>query len=498
MIRGLPRLAALVGAMLLACAAARAEDNPHADLGACAKCHVETPRKGRVTRPLRFKKDIVSLCLDCHHEKDVANLHPVDIRPGMDVPPALPLDEEQTITCATCHDPHMPSEADNAYVAEALTSRLLSIFTRKDRYRTFFLRQPNPKGELCSLCHTKGTLAQSGFHTREASILDQYVGSGRCGSCHGKEYAQWRLTPHARMARDPKKNPEAILGDFIGDPPFQKSDISLTLGVRWTQRYVTNKNGRNMVKAPIWSVMGNNWDRSYWSEKPWDQFCQGCHTTGFEMKGEPKYAELSIGCEACHGPGRAHADAAGRKPIVNPAKLTADRREMICEACHTSGHDRTGQFRFPLGYLPGKDLTYYYKGLTPKPGQDNETFEGDDSYADRRRQWNFWVDAYMNPRGLTCDICKNFRERKAKAETVKMTVNEHCLTCHQGKMPADALHKGHLADEVQCVSCHQPSVARDGTRYSIHDHKFLFGAPAKPKAVPTAQACVGCHPGKKG
>jgi hypothetical protein len=415
----------------------------------------------------------------------------------MKVPPDLPLDEDQTITCGTCHNPHGLYEADKPYVAEALTNRVLSILTRKERYRTFFLRKPNNDGQLCGDCHEKGKIGSAEFHVKEASILEQYVGSARCGGCHTAQYAQWKLTPHAKMVRDPKKNPEALLGDFTKDPPFKKEEIVYVLGSRWTQRYVVKKNAKYLVKAPIWSIPGKSWDKSYWMDKPWDQFCQGCHTTGFEMKGEPRFVELGIGCEACHGPGRSHADAKGMRPIINPARLDSDRREMICESCHTAGHDRTGQFRFPMGYLPGKDLSYYYKGLIPKPGQDNETFQGDESYTDRRRQWVYWIDTFMNPRGLSCDICKNFRERKTSAGIQKMSVSDHCLTCHGGTWPKTSLHTKHLDKDVQCDSCHIPAIAPGGDKYSVHDHKFYFGKPAAKESVPVTRTCVGCHPDRK-
>jgi hypothetical protein len=298
------------------------------------------------------------------------------------------------------------------------------------------------------------------------------------------------------MARDPRRHPEAMKADFSSNPPFPKEDVLYVLGSRWTQRFVVDKGGKLQVKAAIWSITGKSWDTSYWVDKPWTNLCQGCHVTGFEIhEDKPRFTELAVGCEACHGPGKAHADSGGSGPIVNPADLNAARRQMICESCHTSGHDRTGQFRFPLGYVPGRDLTSYYKGLTPKPGQDNDTFAGDGSYNDRHRQWLYWVDSYFNARGLTCDICKNFRERKeGQSNTkVKMTVSEHCMTCHDESWPKKDVHARHLKADVGCDQCHLPALAPGGKSYSIHDHKFLFGKPVSDKPFTPQQACVRCH-----
>lgn len=494
-----PLLFAAALALLALPALGEDRRNPHGQMnveGSCKECHLQDVKLGVAPkRPLLFKKDIVSICLDCHVNKDVASVHPVDIRPGMVVPDTLPMDHDGTITCATCHNPHSSPEADRPYIAEALTKRVFQLFSMGEKSRTFFLRMPNDDGQICVNCHdrTKVT-AMAGFHRQAASRIDKYAGSAKCGSCHADVYKKWELTPHARMARDPKSSPESVLGDFTNNPPFQRKDVVYVLGSRWTQRYVVEKNGRYFVKAPIWSITGKSWDRSYWVDKPWDLFCEGCHTTGFESKGEAKFAELGIGCEACHGPGKAHADAGGSGHIINPAKLTSERREMICQSCHTSGHDASGQFKFPLGYLPGEDLTIFYKGLTPKPGQDNATFMGDGSYEDRNRQWRFWKDSFLNAKGITCDICKNFRDRQTKSETeTKMSITDHCLTCHDGSLKKTPTHTTHMAKNVACDKCHVPAAASGGENYSIHDHKFHFGKPPAKRAASAKESCKGCH-----
>ncbi len=454
----------------------------------CDRCHDGDPGgEGR----RRFRRDVVSLCLDCHLEKDLSSLHPVDIRPEGRVPEGLPLDSQGTVTCATCHDPHASPTADEPYVAESIGSRLLSALTGRKRYPTFFLRRRNNEGQLCLACHEKAGLAAEGFHVVEQSIRDRYVGSRSCGRCHGDVYRAWSATPHARMVRDVREDPAAVLADFETEPPFDRSEVLYALGSHWTQRFVVRKQGKLVVKAPIWSIPQKAWDTSYWIDKPWIQYCAGCHTTGFEMGQTAAWAELGVGCEACHGPGRSHSESGGAAPVVNPARLDRVRRDMICESCHTTGHDRTGQFRFPLGYLPGRDLTRYFKGLLPKPGQDNETFDGDGSYRDRHRQWEFWVEHFLDARGLTCDVCKNFRSTLDPGDKPRMTPTRYCLTCHDTTRAEPALHEVHLAAAVDCRKCHEPRVASDGG-YSVHDHKFLFG-PAEGSGRPPRETCGGCH-----
>jgi len=52
------------------------------------------------------------------------------------------------------------------------------------------------------------------------------------------------------------------------------------------------------------------------------------------MYGDPPFLETAIGCENCHGPGGKHATAPGEGAIVNPAKLSIERRSRICAQCH--------------------------------------------------------------------------------------------------------------------------------------------------------------------
>lgn len=69
----------------------------------CLDCHLTVPTEGE--EPRVFVRDITELCLSCHKEiKDLS--HPVDLRPSMTVPPLLPLDWKNELTCVTCHFAH--------------------------------------------------------------------------------------------------------------------------------------------------------------------------------------------------------------------------------------------------------------------------------------------------------------------------------------------------------------------------------------------------------
>src|SRR5262249_37331615 len=67
------------------------------------------------------------------------------------------------------------------------------------------------------------------------------------------------------------------------------------------------------------------------------------HTTmGNAMMVHPRTSQEKLGCEACHGPGKAHVDAGGGKDTFEirfPKDSTTpvEERNSACLSCHTKG-----------------------------------------------------------------------------------------------------------------------------------------------------------------
>lgn len=161
-----------------------------------------------------------------------------------------------------------------------------------------------------------------------------------------------------------------------------------------------------------------------------------------------------------------------------PAHLDADGWDTICASCHTRGHDRTGEFRYPAGYAAGEDLTVYFKGLIPKKGQEEGTFKGDGSLLDRLRSLRYWAERYLVRRGVNCSLCKSFRSAVDSGQEVPedlpdLSLAEYCLTCHDRIRGEKALHQADAGTGTDCYSCHEPMRDSSGNT-SIHDHKFVF------------------------
>lgn len=82
----------------------------------------------------------------------------------------------------------------------------------------------------------------------------------------------------------------------------------------------------------------------------WENRCAGCHQSGLTVKlieGEvvSGYADINVGCEACHGPAAAHAAAPTKANIVNPNDYLSQvggafKAVETCGKCHQRGESQ--------------------------------------------------------------------------------------------------------------------------------------------------------------
>ena len=322
---------------------------------------------------------------------------------------------------------------------------------------------------------------------------NRFVTSKVCGTCHEVEYKGWQKTFHSTVIRDAKANPSAILADFSAEElPFTREEVEYTIGSHWDQRYMKRIGDEYYVLPRLWSVQSKEW-RPYsvwsWKRKPYSRYCAGCHTTNYNPANKT-IAEEGIGCESCHGPGGKHAESEGDPElIVNPVKLPKDRGNMICASCHVRGTDKSGEYYFALGYLPGEDLSEYYTPMEINPDE-----EPGPALA---RLYGEWRDNMLNSSRAKCEVCGIAGQNPT--EEKKDSAMEFCFSCHNFRTKMQ-LHTHHPDTvDLACPDCHvkQADDLSKGLQGDIHSYSYFLVHTENCYDPDIPKACAACHASEK-
>ena len=371
----------------------------------------------------------------------------------------------------------------------------------------------------------------------------QYVGSERCKACHEKAYAGWKGSNHARAMQAARDG--TVLGDFSGatlvhrgkawrffrqgekfmahaegpDGEMRDFEVTYTFGVAPLQQYlVPFPGGRLQALSAAWDTKRKRWfhvnpgpaappgDWLHWTRQGqnWNAMCSDCHSTAVRKRYDPgtdayqtTWSEISVGCEACHGPGSRHvawADqpAMGRTAlehaglVAKTARLTPGEMTAQCAPCHS----RRAQFADLAG--PGGELLDAYLPSLLTPG----TFHPDGQILDEDFEWHAFTKSKMHANGVRCADCHDVHSGKRHEED-----NRLCTRCHRADAYDAATHnfhrrewKGKPSAGVLCVSCHMP-----GQDFMVvhfrRDHSMRIPRPdlTASTGVPNACSAAGCH-----
>jgi hypothetical protein len=242
---------------------------------------------------------------------------------------------------------------------------------------------------------------------------------------------------------------------------------------------------------------------------PWDSNCIQCHTVAAEPSG-PRVAELGIACEACHGPGAAHAEQyrdpvaryskkADRK-IIHPAKLPPERANALCGQCHAYAFPRNVDEWWETGYArsfrPG-DLLEPSR-LVLAPDTMNNSSRG--PKIDAPNDSIFWPDGDIRIGGreynglraslckATCVDCHSMHEGDPAGQ---LAPDRDCTTsCHtSAKMKTHSKHSA----AVSCVDCHMPKTSY-ALLSAVRSHRIAIPRMEDDENKPSA--CHLCHSDK--
>jgi len=239
-------------------------------------------------------------------------------------------------------------------------------------------------------------LGLSGCTTNPGSAAaDQFVGSDKCSTCHQAEFKSWQATYHSKMvqpaaqgllkdavdawAKDGKGNAGPAKGNIDGKA-YALADVQMVVGSKWKQRYLVKNpaTGYHQFLDKQWNSYTKLWE-GYGQKNDWETQCTTCHVTGYRVTEfdektssirKASFAEKNIGCEACHGPGGAHAASGKKTDIFNPRNAPKAEADKVCGYCHI----RVENYRFKTGQgSASEQLPHPVVGQTYRAGRDDWT-----------------------------------------------------------------------------------------------------------------------------
>lgn len=345
---------------------------------------------------------------------------------------------------------------------------------------------------------------------------DRYAGSAACVGCHAPLGDRWQHSFH-HLAMLPA-TPGAKLLASVGPPgPLLERDdhyvmsgrdlglaqdvpLVYALGHRHVEQYVGRYGVNRLQALPLaWDVVRGEWfdlfrddarapeDWGHWTNRGMtaNVQCLFCHTTGYD-KGydaatdgyHSTWAEMGVGCEACHGPGSAHIEARTNGAPDDPY-ANADPELMLaaCGSCHSRRVERAP-------YRPGVPFLDVFEPEL----LDTDAYYPDGQVKEELYELISFEMSRMHHEGVRCWDCHDTHDNG----TIKQG-NELCRTCHDASLESEA-HTHHPAGSAgaQCVGCHMP-VTVYMQRDPRHDHSFGRPDPEATLTLGIPNACNRCH-----
>ena len=407
-----------------------------------------------------------------------------------------------------------------------------------------------------------------------------FVGSEACASCHVVQAQLWGASQHKHAMQH--ANEKTVLGDFNNatfdyygtrsrffrrdnaflvetdgpDGKLATFEVKYTFGIDPLQQYLIEfPDGRVQALSIAWDARpkeqgGQRWfhlypneeikhdDPLHWTRlnQNWNFMCAECHSTGVRKNydaAEDRYAttfaEISVGCETCHGQGSKHVAWARSRnswwpfgkqedPALGLLVRFDERQGVVWRHDQSTGnahrnftpallrkevetcglcHARRGAFS--EDWVPGRWLSDTHAVAPLSRG----LYEADGQMRDEVYNYGPFKQSKMFAAGVTCSDCHEPHSGKLRASG-----NGVCQQCHAPEKYAVAGHHHHPlvnpspqvgegteVAPLACASCHMPS-----RTYMVvdrrHDHSFRIPRPDLSAALGTPNACNDCHADK--
>lgn len=401
--------------------------------------------------------------------------------------------------------------------------------------------------------------------TASASTPAEFIGSETCAQCHSRQYGAWRASQHAAAMQE--ANAQTMLGRFDGatfdkdgvvstfftkngkfwiraDGPEGKLEdyqVRYTFGIAPLQQYLIElPGGRLQAFGIAWDARskedgGQRWFDLYpgqalkagnplhWTgiDQNWNYQCAYCHSTNLKKNYDAStghfnttWSEISVGCEACHGPASQHVaweskgvdwallEAANqafvarfdeRKSVSWPISPSGSSTRSVprktakeieaCAACHA----RRQQFADANGAM----TQGFHDAFRPSLLEHGH-YHPDGQQLEEVYNHVSFLQSRMHAAGVTCSDCHD-----PHTEKIKLPGNALCGQCHSPEIFDTPAHHHHAAGAKgsECARCHMPTKA-----YMIvdprHDHSMRIPRPDLSYLLGTPNACNACHADK--
>jgi predicted CXXCH cytochrome family protein len=262
--------------------------------------------------------------------------------------------------------------------------------------------------------------------------------------------------------------------------------LVMTLGFAAQRSSGTADNGKQTApKSASLAKSGTGADGDYVGS----EVCATCHaeqhksfvhTIMGNAMAHPKTALDKLGCESCHGPGKAHVDAGGGKDTI-PVRFSKDsvnsveEKNSACLSCHSKGnqmfwrgsphesramacvdchqvHYGSQAERYEAMDNPG---SRYGQPLTEHVGTKKTQPELClQCHQMRRAQLQRSSHMPYREGKVTCTSCHNPHGSPNPSQLIQSTVNENCFSCHAERRGPFLWE--HPPVMENCANCHEP------------------------------------------
>jgi tetratricopeptide (TPR) repeat protein len=385
----------------------------------------------------------------------------------------------------------------------------------------------------------------------EDEIHAQYAGSASCKECHEAAYAGWKDSNHGLAEREYRDDMDRQAFSPRRSLVHGNRESDTFLDAEGVAKILTRGLDKQRREFPVVRVIGNDPLRQFLIAAPggrlqtcdvsydphkdewfdvfgedqrepgdwgdwtgqgmnWNAMCAACHNTRLRKNYEPQtnsyrttMAEMTVGCEACHGPMKDHVDWQKDPPpgyskddleknrelgLSDPTIKRQTRDQMLetCAACHSLRGEVTGDL------VPGES---YFDHFSLTVTNDTDTYYPDGQVRGENYVTSSFLSSRMHHAGVRCGDCHEPHSNKRL-----IPGNLLCMRCHTGgtEPPAPVIQPethspctpgtaGH-----DCTSCHMPQTTYM-QRHPRRDHSFSSPDPLLTKELGIPNACNRCH-----